>query len=341
MTWLAIKFILLPSIIGWSRLVAHVKLLSDGMDDFVSASSSPAADWLPPSPAPPIAPVYPCDCSCSTDPTVYASRVHFCFHVTGCYKRRESDNIPELVMTAFLSVMCPTDTFFHGEYCYERGCYRYENGWSNPAFEHACCGAELDMEQQEQSVQLAVDASVVIVALLAVFACCCFSSRCRRRLLQLVHRGHTHAERASRLQERTIQRTLKALPTHNWKPQVPGSGSACNASSNCSSTTTTSSSRASATVASAVTISLPSQGRDAEPPVEPEICSLCLDAYNTGELVRSLPCNHLYHAECIDQWLLVRQRNQPRSCPLCKRNPMQPNPPSPSPSPSATASRES
>nr|XP_043617930.1 E3 ubiquitin-protein ligase SDIR1 isoform X2 [Erigeron canadensis] len=42
-------------------------------------------------------------------------------------------------------------------------------------------------------------------------------------------------------------------------------------------------------------------------------CSVCLETVNVGELVRSLPCLHQFHAECIDPWL-----RQQGTCPVCK-----------------------
>ncbi|XP_024970208.1 E3 ubiquitin-protein ligase SDIR1 isoform X4 [Cynara cardunculus var. scolymus] len=42
-------------------------------------------------------------------------------------------------------------------------------------------------------------------------------------------------------------------------------------------------------------------------------CSVCLEQVNVGELVRSLPCLHQFHANCIDPWL-----RQQGSCPVCK-----------------------
>ncbi|XP_057953134.1 E3 ubiquitin-protein ligase SDIR1-like [Malania oleifera] len=42
-------------------------------------------------------------------------------------------------------------------------------------------------------------------------------------------------------------------------------------------------------------------------------CSICLEQVNRGELVRSLPCLHQFHSNCIDPWL-----RQQGTCPVCK-----------------------
>lgn len=46
-----------------------------------------------------------------------------------------------------------------------------------------------------------------------------------------------------------------------------------------------------------------------------DTCPICLNEYEEGVKIRILPCEHAYHIECIDKWLL---RNN-RFCPVCKR----------------------
>ncbi|XP_077251994.1 E3 ubiquitin-protein ligase SDIR1-like [Tasmannia lanceolata] len=50
-------------------------------------------------------------------------------------------------------------------------------------------------------------------------------------------------------------------------------------------------------------------------PLQPDelTCSVCLDQVNVGELIRSLPCLHQFHVNCIDPWL-----QQQGTCPVCK-----------------------
>jgi hypothetical protein len=42
-------------------------------------------------------------------------------------------------------------------------------------------------------------------------------------------------------------------------------------------------------------------------------CLVCQEQYHTGESLRRLPCNHLFHADCVDQWLRSSDK-----CPFCR-----------------------
>merc|ERR1712066_699046 len=52
-----------------------------------------------------------------------------------------------------------------------------------------------------------------------------------------------------------------------------------------------------------------------------EECSLCLQAFASGERVTTLPCCHYYHTECISKWFAA-QSYATRCCPLCKSSPL-------------------
>jgi len=42
-------------------------------------------------------------------------------------------------------------------------------------------------------------------------------------------------------------------------------------------------------------------------------CSICLSDYETGDVVKTLPCFHMFHQNCIDAWLRTND-----TCPICK-----------------------
>ena len=48
-------------------------------------------------------------------------------------------------------------------------------------------------------------------------------------------------------------------------------------------------------------------------------CVVCLQPYAPGQFVRTLPCSHCFHSECIDKWLLAASREP--CCPICKAVP--------------------
>ncbi|XP_076467419.1 RING finger protein 150-like [Babylonia areolata] len=42
-------------------------------------------------------------------------------------------------------------------------------------------------------------------------------------------------------------------------------------------------------------------------------CAVCIEGYKPHDVVRTLPCKHVFHKSCVDPWLLDQ-----RSCPMCK-----------------------
>ena len=42
-------------------------------------------------------------------------------------------------------------------------------------------------------------------------------------------------------------------------------------------------------------------------------CAVCLNDMDIGEEVRIMPCKHLFHKDCVDEWLRVNA-----SCPTCR-----------------------
>eukprot|EP00419_Tripos_fusus_P001547 CAMPEP_0172680114 /NCGR_PEP_ID=MMETSP1074-20121228/16544_1 /TAXON_ID=2916 /ORGANISM="Ceratium fusus, Strain PA161109" /LENGTH=159 /DNA_ID=CAMNT_0013498391 /DNA_START=367 /DNA_END=846 /DNA_ORIENTATION=- len=44
-------------------------------------------------------------------------------------------------------------------------------------------------------------------------------------------------------------------------------------------------------------------------------CAVCLGNYESGALLRLLPCGHRFHQDCVDHWLI----KQSRTCPLCSK----------------------
>ncbi|CAN0439219.1 unnamed protein product, partial [Discosporangium mesarthrocarpum] len=55
-------------------------------------------------------------------------------------------------------------------------------------------------------------------------------------------------------------------------------------------------------------------GVEEEGEEEGTTCAICLCDMKEGEQMRVLPCNHFYHASCVDVWL-----RQNMNCPVCKQ----------------------
>eukprot|EP00475_Leptophrys_vorax_P015029 TRINITY_DN2135_c0_g1_i1.p1 TRINITY_DN2135_c0_g1~~TRINITY_DN2135_c0_g1_i1.p1 ORF type:complete len:292 (+),score=38.50 TRINITY_DN2135_c0_g1_i1:41-877(+) len=41
-------------------------------------------------------------------------------------------------------------------------------------------------------------------------------------------------------------------------------------------------------------------------------CSICLENYSDGDMLRAVPCLHRFHSQCIDHWLAAKSQ-----CPVC------------------------
>ena len=43
-------------------------------------------------------------------------------------------------------------------------------------------------------------------------------------------------------------------------------------------------------------------------------CQICLQDFVDGDSLRTLPCNHFFHTDCVDAWL----KQKSSSCPTCR-----------------------
>lgn len=50
------------------------------------------------------------------------------------------------------------------------------------------------------------------------------------------------------------------------------------------------------------------------------VCSICLGDFDVEDSVRRLPCSHLFHQDCVDQWLIPHtgQFSPNQRCPMCR-----------------------
>ena len=48
---------------------------------------------------------------------------------------------------------------------------------------------------------------------------------------------------------------------------------------------------------------------------EKSTCNICLLDINYNDIIRTLNCEHFYHAKCIDKWFEKKS-----SCPMCRNN---------------------
>ncbi|ESN91096.1 hypothetical protein HELRODRAFT_194547 [Helobdella robusta] len=50
-----------------------------------------------------------------------------------------------------------------------------------------------------------------------------------------------------------------------------------------------------------------------DPELSGESCAICVEEFVVADVVRILPCKHLFHKKCVDEWL-----SQHRRCPICQ-----------------------
>ncbi len=43
-------------------------------------------------------------------------------------------------------------------------------------------------------------------------------------------------------------------------------------------------------------------------------CIICISGFVMGEIITTLPCSHIFHADCLMTWLMING-----VCPLCSR----------------------
>ena len=55
-----------------------------------------------------------------------------------------------------------------------------------------------------------------------------------------------------------------------------------------------------------------------EPPVDGDVCGVCLESEVAGSVWRLLPCGHRFHTSCVDEWLY----RPGGACPTCRKDPI-------------------
>uniref|UniRef100_A0A5B6ZHF8 RING-type E3 ubiquitin transferase n=2 Tax=Davidia involucrata TaxID=16924 RepID=A0A5B6ZHF8_DAVIN len=93
---------------------------------------------------------------------------------------------------------------------------------------------------------------------------------------------------------------INALPVHKYKVAAPQSGGS-------------SMQQASSSASAEKKLDITNTVGSTKASEDELICSVCLEQVNVGELIRSLPCLHQFHSNCIDPWL-----RQQGTCPVCK-----------------------
>ena len=50
-------------------------------------------------------------------------------------------------------------------------------------------------------------------------------------------------------------------------------------------------------------------------PIDTKDCSICQEVFSNSQVIKQIPCGHLFHQECIEYWLKLNG-----TCPFCRYN---------------------
>ena len=123
---------------------------------------------------------------------------------------------------------------------------------------------------------------------------------------ELLQRREQERREAREATERDVASALLALPTRAWEGILDAMGGGASSAGDAGGSAGDAGGSESTTAGAE------------EAPLE---CCLCMECFQKDEQIRLLPCNHYFHKDCIDRWFATRAYQQ-RTCPLCKRDPL-------------------
>lgn len=168
----------------------------------------------------------------------------------------------------------------------------------------------MDISQSSGIPSLWVFLIIVLAILLAVVLVTsilmhCVQRRQRRALQRRVAAGEVDLEALGIKRLNVPQDLLDKMPQYIFTSKAEGSTGATETGKSPLKSEATNSTAAAATSA------------PREVQFTQSTCPICLDDFTSGETtVRELPCNHIFHPECIDPFL----RDNSSLCPMCKKS---------------------
>jgi len=167
----------------------------------------------------------------------------------------------------------------------------------------------MDINQSSGIPSLWVFLIIVLAILLAVVLVTsvvmhCVQRRQRRALQRRVANGEVDLEALGIKRLNVPQDILDKMPQYLFTSKAEGTDDAAGANENASKSDVTS-----------TKTGISSAPREVQ--FTQSTCPICLDDFVNGETtVRELPCNHIFHPECIDPFL----RDNSSLCPMCKKS---------------------